>query len=55
MNKPQKHFSGLMATPNSSIRQKRAQNYPQKAKIQKVRKKVRKLKILHYKVNSLHE
>ena len=42
MSKPQKHFSDLMATPNSPIGSKRAQNDPKKAKI----KKVRKLKIL---------
>ena len=38
MSKPQKHFSDLMETPNSPIRQKRAQNDPKKAKIKNVRK-----------------
>ena len=38
MSKPQKHFSDRMATPNSPIGPKRAQNDPKKANIQKVRK-----------------
>ena len=38
MSKPQKHFSDHMATPNSPLRPKRAQNDPKKVKIQKARK-----------------
>ena len=42
MSKPQKHFSHLMATPNSPIGSIRAQNDPKKGKNSKI---VRKQKI----------
>ena len=35
MSKPQKHFSDRMATPNSPIGSKRAQNDPKKTIIKK--------------------
>ena len=35
MSKPQKHFSDHMATPNSPIGSKRAQNDPKKVNIKK--------------------
>ena len=47
MSKPRKHFSDLMATPNSPIGPKRAQNDPKRQKFKKSEnKKSYKMKVI---------